>query len=873
MLVVCGRCETEYEFDDALLSERGTTVKCTNCGYQFRVRPPRGLQPRGERWEVRLQDGGTMVFQSLRDLRRAIDEDQVGIDDQLSRDGGPLRRLGDVAELEALFRRKNTRLAPQGHTLMGVGVPDGVPKAPGVKPPPRRAPAVPPPAPRTSAKLPGGTQRVHTIPRPGATTPGGLDAGKLDAARVGKGFGAGLDRTQRSAVADLPAGPPVPTMPPTTTRVAARRADTPLGSPRAGTARTPTATNASTTEGSYESFSSEDRKSASFSTFRPPPPDGPPQPQPRNEALAATWTSAQPTAAATEPATPPPPAPATIKTPTVPGPDSQPVESADATRQSERPTPSAALPASAVQFASVPPPAEPQHMPPSNAPQAASVPVPSARPPSPLSVPPPPRRTGSLRWVIGFVLVGGLALLAGTVGKDYVAQFIHRGEAESDPRVDEILNTGWEAFRDGDIAGATVQFDQAKALADKDPRVQLAVVQLPVVQADFEWLRLKVLPENAAEHRANAKQAMDGYVVKMNEALAAFSPGAAMATRKALVETDVLRIRNEFDKARELVESSSFDGTDPHAAYVLAMLDLGQSTPAWATVVERLKTALVSERGLGRARSALVYALAVSGDLEAAKAELSKLVEADADHPLSADLTEFVNTLAAGEEAADEEESDDSIVEGAEKPAGSQGSQSPVWLWLDQAGAARRSGDLAGAVGFYKKVLGANPGNANALAGLGAIARLQGNYPEAKNYFDQVLSRSPNHLAALVGGADVRWLMGAKEGAVLLYRKVPAGTAFYSHAQRRIAEFGGAPAAPAPGGDEGGDEEKAAGDSPSEPKAADPKPADEGSEEAKSTPEPAKPKDEPPKKDEAPAKPEAAKPEAPKPASPPDEGE
>ena len=38
MYVQCERCKTEYDFDDALVSERGTTVKCTQCGHQFKVR-------------------------------------------------------------------------------------------------------------------------------------------------------------------------------------------------------------------------------------------------------------------------------------------------------------------------------------------------------------------------------------------------------------------------------------------------------------------------------------------------------------------------------------------------------------------------------------------------------------------------------------------------------------------------------------------------------------------------------------------------------------------------------------------------------------------------------------------------------------------
>ena len=37
MDVTCERCGTEYEFDETLVSERGTTVKCTNCGHLFNL--------------------------------------------------------------------------------------------------------------------------------------------------------------------------------------------------------------------------------------------------------------------------------------------------------------------------------------------------------------------------------------------------------------------------------------------------------------------------------------------------------------------------------------------------------------------------------------------------------------------------------------------------------------------------------------------------------------------------------------------------------------------------------------------------------------------------------------------------------------------
>src|ERR1041385_3755441 len=77
MDVRCSRCGTEYDFDDALVSERGTTVKCTNCGHQFKVYPGGGGGA-PERWIVRKASGRELVYTSLRDLQRAIAQRQVG---------------------------------------------------------------------------------------------------------------------------------------------------------------------------------------------------------------------------------------------------------------------------------------------------------------------------------------------------------------------------------------------------------------------------------------------------------------------------------------------------------------------------------------------------------------------------------------------------------------------------------------------------------------------------------------------------------------------------------------------------------------------------------------------------------------------------
>ena len=103
MDVRCNRCGTEYEFDDALISERGTTVKCTNCGLQFKVYP-KHHSGGPERWVVRTAEGRELVFTSLRELQRGIADRKVGPGDMLTRGQKPSRPLGSIAELEPFFQ-------------------------------------------------------------------------------------------------------------------------------------------------------------------------------------------------------------------------------------------------------------------------------------------------------------------------------------------------------------------------------------------------------------------------------------------------------------------------------------------------------------------------------------------------------------------------------------------------------------------------------------------------------------------------------------------------------------------------------------------------------------------------------------------------
>src|SRR3954466_13346423 len=127
MDVRCSRCGTEYEFDDALISERGTTVKCTNCGFQFKIFPGEGNGSAPERWVVRTASGRELVYTSLRELQRGIADKKVGPQDLLSRGKQTPRPLASIAELEPFFQVSSSRNAAEleraQRTLHGVAPP------------------------------------------------------------------------------------------------------------------------------------------------------------------------------------------------------------------------------------------------------------------------------------------------------------------------------------------------------------------------------------------------------------------------------------------------------------------------------------------------------------------------------------------------------------------------------------------------------------------------------------------------------------------------------------------------------------------------------------------------------------------------------
>jgi predicted Zn finger-like uncharacterized protein len=109
MDVVCERCKAEYEFDDALVSERGTTVKCTNCSHQFKIFRPTSETDAAKVWNLRRPDGTVIPFDSLAVLQKWILEGKVSKMDEISRAGEGWKSLGAIAELESFFATAELR--------------------------------------------------------------------------------------------------------------------------------------------------------------------------------------------------------------------------------------------------------------------------------------------------------------------------------------------------------------------------------------------------------------------------------------------------------------------------------------------------------------------------------------------------------------------------------------------------------------------------------------------------------------------------------------------------------------------------------------------------------------------------------------------
>ena len=671
MDVTCERCGTRYEFDEALVSARGTTVKCTNCGHQFKVYRSDGTNDL-DGWTVRTSDGRELSFRAMRELQAAIAGGHVSPDDVLvPRRGGSERQLSHIEELSSFFM--GPAEAPTTRTRRGTM--ESVPGLPSAESIPDHVAAGMSYPPRKGTLL-GGTAAPATAKAQadGGASPAGRSPDRVTipkAADVPRNMDASLAQTAlRGEEEDAPATTRRKTLRP---RVESDEEVAPISPARPPVqATTSDADLATTAIYASDSYPGESSSGAA--------PEGSSGVVPRQAASGyGTAEAVKALEAAVQDV---------LEDDIEPAPDSQsgarPVPSSTP-RPRLRDAEATEMPALDDEDTIGDLDAEHQAVAEAKAPEAREertsivpssggrhsleplTPTPSVARPSVLrrnsEVYSDPRfsgygrnkRGGVARWAIGVVAVGLFAVGAATllrrtapVSKDASTT----ASAAPDRKIEIYLQEGRKRLDAGDVDGAREAFVKASVVAEKDPRVLRALAHVAVVDADLDWLHLRLVPEGTPHHAAveqsfarkvdKARVAADAAV-----ALDADDPVAAAAL------VDALRLAGDTEEARKHV--AKLDRSSAEGARALAALDLTEDEPNFATVIDWLRTASRAERKLGRAHAMLIYALMRAGKVEDAKHELEALERQTPHHGLTAVLKHFVDGTEPSVEAPEPE--------------------------------------------------------------------------------------------------------------------------------------------------------------------------------------------------------------------------
>ncbi|MET0410444.1 MAG: hypothetical protein ABW217_04075 [Polyangiaceae bacterium] len=507
------------------------------------------------------------------------------------------------------------------------------------------------------------------------------------------------------------------------------------------------------------------------------------------------------------------------------------------------------------------------------------------------------------RWILALVLLGGLGLIAATVGRDYLSKNAPRAAAQQklDERVPALVAQGRALLDRGDFENANAELAKAAMLAENEPSVAAAEAELELARVDLLWIHREIRRSSdvlAAAAVARAKEAAgappaapasttsapmgDGeaefqrrLTEQLNEARDVTNKAQALAPDALPViraRVDLLRISGDLKGARELVSRLSERASEAQNAYSLGALDLAEAEPGYTSAIARLRVAARNETALGRARAALILALAKTNDASQAQAELDKLRLIAPQHALLADLSTLVGRVAAPPPpppapVAAPEPSPVAAAPApppkaapAPKPAAPISRTAADARLVERAQKLQRGGDVFEAEQLFQQVLRNDSSNVPALYGLGEIARQRRATATATAFYEQVLRYDPDHLPTIMARADMLWQAGQQAEAVKFYRRglarTGSSTAFGTRALARIEEYergaGAKPRPSAPAQSEP-EEPKASGDEPaSQPgnaTPAEPEPAPTAT--ASATPEI------PPPANEAPAPPES----------------
>ena len=807
MDVRCARCGIEYEFDDALISERGTMVRCTECGHQFRVHPNHVIPAEPDEWRVVVSSGRTIVFKTLRELQQGISNGEIGRDATLLRGKLPPRPLGSIAELDPFFPTRAGANRQQS-TLTGV-------------------------APPATTVLPG-------APRPESTT------GKVAIARVGLST---IQVSANSPVVEVPARPlggrktamgiGAPTLviaqlsepptqdkptdhatPPTSPRpvevdqnVTAQRAAPETKPPldnsevgmQYGASDPPTLRDGEVPRVGSKTGSHTPTAKASTSESKPAMKAVVPRPARRTNPTPVTGTpilgtlhsAVNPLESRTpptpdKPGTEPPPAQRNVL---AQFPESS-LSAEEATQPFEHDAEGGSL------HAVAPPLADGEETSEFNF-QAEAKPI-----DSPLSSPnnsivgpsidngafvptiPPMRLTsadalkhsaaradGSRvgRWLMVILLVALVSLA--TMFAIHKQSQSGGDETSGDAaKFDQRLQSARDALRAGDLSLAHENLQASQAAGIRDARWLTLTARYDIVRADMSWLAVQLADASDTKRTGALQRELSENVVQSLKALKAVESLGSKDPELDPIRLDALRLAGELEKARTFAASLRSNTLTPDLAYSLASLELTQQNPRLKEVFDWLGQARAQDSGLGRAPLVLVLACVIGNRLESARAEVQRLRLAPRAHPLLTEIEAYVRRIADNAEAAQASAPDAGFASVAD--AGEVETLADVTregdfrLRLRRAVEALSRNELTRAEQFFRSVLAERPRDTEALTGLGDVARRHGNTANAISYYQRVLANNGQYLPALSALADMKLKTGDRTSAAALYRRI-----------------------------------------------------------------------------------------------------
>jgi predicted Zn finger-like uncharacterized protein len=780
MDVTCERCGTVYEFDETLVSSRGTAVKCTECDHVFKVLPPDPLATAGAGWHVRRRNGAVDSVASLHALQSRIGRGELSPDEELSRDGQRWKRLADIAELAAFFPDEPAAPAPSRQhqaTRMGVG--------------PTTAPSTPPAAPAP------GRQRQAT--------------------RLGVGSTAAPSTPPAAPADETRTSPAPPSDRPPPSGATSRAGDV---APQAPPRRAPKAT--------LLGVGAADTVGAKPGTTRPTD-DAPTVPAglsspPTQAAFPAGDTSGQATVrarpgASRPPASDPPsgswtegpgiPAPAEAEEPRG-GPGSSPGRSDPFADTIAAGASGQRISVPTVPGAPRPPPARRERAP------LGEAPAPPRRPlylDAEDELPPLPTRSPPWTWVL---LVGLLLAVGGTVAFawPYLAPLLGFG-GPTDPLL-PFLDRASTAARQDDPTGyreAIREYTRATALGEDDPRVLLGLAQAHallaqdlIFQAGDLSARAADDPAQRAEAAAVEREAREHAEEAHRHAERAVR-AAPQDARAPLAQADALRLLGRVRDARAVLPDPGAVANGGPAEWhrVAALLAVAAADGDVTAAREEAERAVEMDPDMLRARLLLARALLADRLVAAARAQVEALLGRRPDHssgmalraaiergqPPAPPLVEVLDAGVVAEEDPPGEEpeeppaGDPALLTDGDDPAppGATGAGEAAeaggtgaipagrdyGFYVHRAEALLEQGDVGLARRHFEQALQARPGAPEALTGLGFVALDQGDARGAAQRFER--AAQGGYADAYIGLGDAYRRLGQPDRALDAYRR------------------------------------------------------------------------------------------------------